>query len=205
MPSTLFGLPFYCTVVEESPRRWRFCSRSAESRRSHGRADGSAIWRAKGERENSSLFPRTCLRGASGLRALDEGAVEGAPSLTQRRSSQVNNSLSKQLLYSPHRRRRKKKKGGTLLCDKRSTKFVFHAMQFVLSLCSPSLDIPAAMHFLSLQYWQRLRLMRRMLHCWFLVQGRYWIFCWMERRKKPWKNNRKKYGLSHEHHEKDGK
>lgn len=45
--------------------------------------------------------------------------------------------------------------------------------------------MPTAMHFLSLQYWQRLRLIRRMLHCWFLVQGRYWIFCWMLRLKKP--------------------
>lgn len=49
----------------------------------------------------------------------------------------------------------------------------------------PSRDIPTAMHFLSLQYWHRLRLMRRMAHCWFLVQGRYCIFCWMLRRKKP--------------------
>jgi hypothetical protein len=45
--------------------------------------------------------------------------------------------------------------------------------------------MPAAMHFLSLQYWQRFLLTRWMAHCWFLVQGRYWIFCWMDRRKKP--------------------
>lgn len=50
--------------------------------------------------------------------------------------------------------------------------------------------MPTAMHFLSLQYWQRLRLILRMAHCWFLVQGRYWIFCWIERRKKPWKARR---------------
>lgn len=49
----------------------------------------------------------------------------------------------------------------------------------------PSRDIPTAMHFLSRQYWHRFRLTRRMLHCWFLVQGRYWIFCWIDRRKKP--------------------
>ena len=49
----------------------------------------------------------------------------------------------------------------------------------------PSLDMPTEMHFLRRQYWQRLRLTRMMLHCWFLRQGRYWIFCWMERRKKP--------------------
>lgn len=51
---------------------------------------------------------------------------------------------------------------------------------------SPSRLMPTAMHFFRRQYWQRLRLMRRMLHCWFLVHGRYWIFCWMERRKNPW-------------------
>ena len=65
---------------------------------------------------------------------------------------------------------------------------------YTLKINSPSLDIPAAMHFFSLQYWQRLRLMRRMLHCWFLVQGLYWIFCWMDRRKNPCK--RIKYGFS---------
>jgi len=41
------------------------------------------------------------------------------------------------------------------------------------------------MHFFSLQYWQRFLLILRMEHCWFFVQGRYWIFCWMLRRKKP--------------------
>lgn len=45
--------------------------------------------------------------------------------------------------------------------------------------------MPTAMHFFNLQYWHRLRLILRMEHCWFLVQGLYWIFCWMERRKKP--------------------
>lgn len=57
----------------------------------------------------------------------------------------------------------------------------------------PSRLIPTAMHFLSRQYWHRLRLMRRMEHCWFLVHGRYWIFCWMLRRKKP---------CNHRHHHK---
>lgn len=56
---------------------------------------------------------------------------------------------------------------------------------------SPSLDMPTAMHFLSLQYWHRFLLMRRIEHCWFLVQGRYWIFCWMLRRKNPWKEIKK--------------
>lgn len=51
----------------------------------------------------------------------------------------------------------------------------------------PSRLIPTAMHFLSRQYWQRLRLTRWIIHCWFFVHGRYWIFCWMERRKKPCK------------------
>lgn len=50
---------------------------------------------------------------------------------------------------------------------------------------SPSLDIPTAMHFFRRQYWQRLRLILKIEHCWFLVQGLYWIFCWMLRRKKP--------------------
>jgi len=50
---------------------------------------------------------------------------------------------------------------------------------------SPSRLMPTAMHFLRRQYWQRFLLIRRMLHCWFLVHGRYWIFCWMLRRKKP--------------------
>lgn len=50
----------------------------------------------------------------------------------------------------------------------------------------PSRLIPTAMHFLSRQYWHRLRLMRRMEHCWFLVHGRYWIFCWILLRKKPY-------------------
>lgn len=50
---------------------------------------------------------------------------------------------------------------------------------------SPSRLIPTAMHFFNRQYWQRLRLIRRMAHCWFFVQGLYWIFCWMLRLKKP--------------------
>lgn len=49
----------------------------------------------------------------------------------------------------------------------------------------PSRLMPTAMHFLRRQYWQRFLLIRRMLHCWFLVQGLYWIFCWMLLRKKP--------------------
>lgn len=52
-------------------------------------------------------------------------------------------------------------------------------------VCLPSLLMPTAMHFLSLQYWQRFRLILRMLHCWFLVQGLYWIFCWILLLKKP--------------------
>ena len=39
------------------------------------------------------------------------------------------------------------------------------------SLYSPSLLMPAAMHFLSLQYWHLLRFILWMVHCWFLVQG----------------------------------
>lgn len=57
---------------------------------------------------------------------------------------------------------------------------------------SPSRLMPTAMHFFRRQYWQRLRLTRWIMHCWFLVHGRYWIFCWMERRKKPWKWRLKK-------------
>lgn len=49
----------------------------------------------------------------------------------------------------------------------------------------PSLLMPTAMHFLSLQYWHLFLLILRMEHCWFFVQGLYWIFCWMLRRKKP--------------------
>lgn len=45
--------------------------------------------------------------------------------------------------------------------------------------------MPTAMHFFSLQYWHRFLLILRMLHCWFLLHGLYWIFCWMLRRKKP--------------------
>ena len=51
----------------------------------------------------------------------------------------------------------------------------------------PSRLIPAAIHFFKRQYWHRLRLILRILHCWFFVQGRYWIFCWIDLRKKPWK------------------
>ena len=38
-----------------------------------------------------------------------------------------------------------------------------------------------------LQYWHLFRLTRMMLHCWFLRHGRYWIFCWILRRKNPCK------------------
>ncbi len=51
----------------------------------------------------------------------------------------------------------------------------------------PSLLIPTAIHFFSLQYWHLLRLIRNMEHCWFFVHGLYWIFCWMLRRKNPCK------------------
>lgn len=50
----------------------------------------------------------------------------------------------------------------------------------------PSRLIPTAIHFFNRQYWQRFLLMRRMLHCWFFVHGRYWIFCCMDRRKNPY-------------------
>lgn len=50
---------------------------------------------------------------------------------------------------------------------------------------SPSRLMPTAMHFFNRQYWHRLRLTLWIKHCWFLVHGRYWIFCWIERRKKP--------------------
>lgn len=50
---------------------------------------------------------------------------------------------------------------------------------------SPSLLIPTAMHFFSRQYWHRFLLILRILHCWFFVQGRYCIFCCIDRRKKP--------------------
>jgi hypothetical protein len=49
----------------------------------------------------------------------------------------------------------------------------------------PSRLMPTAMHFLRRQYWQRFLFIRRMEHCWFLVHGLYWIFCWMLRLKKP--------------------
>lgn len=63
-----------------------------------------------------------------------------------------------------------------LLCKKFSLSLLQHL---------PSRDIPTPMHFFSRQYWQRFRFILRMAHCWFLVQGRYWIFCCIERRKKP--------------------
>lgn len=50
--------------------------------------------------------------------------------------------------------------------------------------------MPTAMHFFNLQYWHLFLLILRMEHCWFLVQGLYWIFCCMERRKKPWGSQR---------------
>lgn len=46
------------------------------------------------------------------------------------------------------------------------------------------------MHFFNRQYWHRFLLIRRMEHCWFLVQGLYWIFCCIERRKNPWGSQR---------------
>lgn len=55
---------------------------------------------------------------------------------------------------------------------------------------SPSLLMPTAMHFFNLQYWHRFLLILRMEHCWFFVQGRYWIFCCMDRLKKPWGSQR---------------
>lgn len=61
----------------------------------------------------------------------------------------------------------------------------------------PSRLIPTAIHFFSRQYWQRLRLIRKMLHCWFFVHGRYWIFCWMDLRKNPylfeWEEEKRKH------------
>lgn len=63
----------------------------------------------------------------------------------------------------------------------------------------PSRLMPTAMHFFSRQYWQRLRLMRKMLHCWFFVHGRYWIFCWMDRLKNPYNRRREnKYKMKME-------
>lgn len=50
--------------------------------------------------------------------------------------------------------------------------------------------MPTAMHFFNLQYWHLFLLILRMEHCWFLVQGLYWIFCCMERLKKPWGSQR---------------
>lgn len=50
----------------------------------------------------------------------------------------------------------------------------------------PSRLIPTAIYFFSLQYWHRLRLILSIEHCWFLVHGLYWIFCWILRRKNPW-------------------
>ena len=64
---------------------------------------------------------------------------------------------------------------------------------YIIEKYLPSRLIPAAIHFLSLQYWHRLRLIRKMLHCWFLVQGLYWIFCWMDLLKNPWKMIKIKY------------
>lgn len=60
----------------------------------------------------------------------------------------------------------------------------------IFSRHSPSRLMPTAMHFFSRQYWQRLRFTRWIMHCWFFVHGRYWIFCWMDRRKNPWKGEK---------------
>lgn len=50
--------------------------------------------------------------------------------------------------------------------------------------------MPTAMHFFNRQYWHRFLLILSMEHCWFFVQGLYWIFCWMDRLKKPWESQR---------------
>lgn len=77
---------------------------------------------------------------------------------------------------------------------------VEHSKSCVLSKITiisnlPSRLMPADIHFLSRQYWQRLRLIRRILHCWFLVHGRYWIFCWIDLRKNPWKKTQEQFLL----------
>merc|ERR1719187_1951334 len=41
------------------------------------------------------------------------------------------------------------------------------------------------MHFLRRQYWHRFLFTLWIAHCWFFVHGRYWIFCWIDRRKNP--------------------
>merc|ERR1719370_136296 len=45
------------------------------------------------------------------------------------------------------------------------------------------------MHFLRRQYWHRFLFTLWMAHCWFFVHGRYWIFCWIDRRKNPFPPN----------------
>ena len=110
-------------------------------------------------------------------------------------------SRVKRLFFYGARREREREKGGgenggSELARKargvHTDSILFLLDRLRVTEHSPSLDIPAAMHFLSLQYWQRFLLILRMLHCWFLVQGRYWIFCWIERRKKPWNGKEKR-------------
>lgn len=55
------------------------------------------------------------------------------------------------------------------------------------SASSPSRDMPTERHFLKRHCWQRLRLMRTMEQFSFFRHLLYWMFCWMLRRKKPWK------------------
>lgn len=52
----------------------------------------------------------------------------------------------------------------------------------------PSRDMPTERHFLKRHCWQRLRLMRTMEQFSFFRHLLYWMFCWMLRRKKPWKD-----------------
>lgn len=52
---------------------------------------------------------------------------------------------------------------------------------------SPSRDMPTERHFLKRHCWQRLRLMRTMEQFSFFRHLLYWMFCWMLRRKKPWR------------------
>lgn len=54
--------------------------------------------------------------------------------------------------------------------------------------CSPSRDMPTERHFLKRHCWQRFRLMRTMEQFSFFRHLLYWMFCWMLRRKKPWKD-----------------
>lgn len=55
------------------------------------------------------------------------------------------------------------------------------------SVASPSRDMPTERHFLKRHCWQRFRLMRTMEQFSFFRHLLYWMFCWMLRRKKPWR------------------